>query len=66
MSLDNKSGIDTDKLLSNNEAFERQKLLVAEQREKLLKKSIIMKSFSEIKDNRGNCQNEQTEIMQKQ
>jgi solute carrier family 30 (zinc transporter), member 2 len=55
--------IDTQKLLSNNDDFLAQRKLVAEQREKLLKKSILMKSFSDIKDNRGNCQNEQSEMM---
>ncbi len=50
--------IDTQKLLTTNDDFLAQRKLVAEQREKLLKKSILMKSFSDIKDNRGNCQNE--------
>lgn len=57
--------IDTQKLLSYNDDFLAQRKLVAEQREKLLKKSILMKSFSDIKDNRGNCQNEQSEMMRK-
>ena len=58
--------IDTQQLLVKNEDFLAQRKLVAEQREKLLKKSILMKSFSNIKDNRGNCQNEQSEMMAKQ
>jgi hypothetical protein len=50
-------------LLPPSEEFLKQKRFVAEQKEKIAKKSMIMKSFADIKDNRGNCQNEQTEYM---
>jgi len=53
-------------LLPPSEEFLKQKRFVAEQKDKIAKKSMIMKSFADIKDNRGNCQNEQTEYMQKQ
>ena len=35
-------------------------------RQRIIKKSMLMKSFSNIKDNRGNCAMEQTDFIAKQ
>ena len=35
-------------------------------KQRLLKKSMLMKSFADVKDNRGNCAMEQSEYLTKQ
>lgn len=35
-------------------------------KQRLLKKSMLMKSFADVKDNRGNCAMEQSEYLNKQ
>ena len=50
---------------------EKQNLLTVEDYNQMtanrnIKKSFLMKSFADIKDNKGNCQIEQSEMMAKQ